>query len=217
MDKLTLVEMSKRRYRKARTTFCCEEHGLVKLNRPKKINRRDKALLDAVLAPGIVETDLVAKRGGRQESSDGDDDNAGLVTNTTAGGGYNSIIDHHHDSLEDDVISAAVATAASEDDSEISSYRMNRITTASSSSSTTTALHSEDALLTNHDSFIIPTATTTKRTVPETEMIEVIHQGNRDTDVIVEHVNSSVDVDEDTMATTCTSFLSSSDNTNHDV
>lgn len=83
MDKLTLIEMSKRRHQKACTTFCCEEHGLVKLNRPKKISRREKALLDAVLAPGVVEADLIDKRGGRQEGSeDGGRDDGGDGTSS---------------------------------------------------------------------------------------------------------------------------------------
>uniref|UniRef100_A0A7S3P509 RING-type domain-containing protein n=1 Tax=Amphora coffeiformis TaxID=265554 RepID=A0A7S3P509_9STRA len=69
VDKLTLQEMSKRRTSKANTTYCCVEHGLVTLQRKamNKCSKRDKQILDAVLAPKVNHAELKAKRGGRQE------------------------------------------------------------------------------------------------------------------------------------------------------
>lgn len=129
VDKLTLIEMSKRRFHKASTTFCCEEHGLVKLNRPKRVTRREKAILDAVLTPGVIESDLIAKRGGRQEGSE----DGGSTING--------------DDVDDDD-----RTNTSGSDSEISSILLNN------NSMRVTPLHAEDALPNNNNTaFLVPT------------------------------------------------------------
>jgi len=69
VDKMALHEMSRRRTTKANTTYCCAEHGLVSLQRKAmgKLSKRDKQVLDAVLAPHVDPVELKTKRGGRQE------------------------------------------------------------------------------------------------------------------------------------------------------
>lgn len=65
VDKLTLIEMSKRRSTKTGSSFCCLEHGLVRIRRPLKLKRKMRELVDEVMACRVVEPELVAKRGGR--------------------------------------------------------------------------------------------------------------------------------------------------------
>lgn len=65
VDKLTLIEMSKRRSTKTGSSFCCVEHGLVRIRRPLKLKHKMRELVDEVMACRVLESELVAKRGGR--------------------------------------------------------------------------------------------------------------------------------------------------------
>ena len=78
VDKLTLLQMSKRRAQKAATTYCCVEHGMVRVPAKNTTTKgagscrgrqhRD-SLLDIVLQPRVADRELVEKRGGRQEGT----------------------------------------------------------------------------------------------------------------------------------------------------